>query len=343
MVARSFTAYDNENLVVTSSSSGSIVGNPIINNSNTPNGTVFSFSSGSAQQITLDDTGGNADRFEDGDHTNHIITDGGGLVANGTGVEAESLIYLRQLDDNGNPTGPTITVTVFSKGGNYSDIWGYATDTPLVDGASYTKTGGSNAGTAQYETFVACFGPDTVIDAEGGGRPIHLLEPGDRVWTLEAGLQPVRWVGRHTVKGTGRFAPVVIAAGVFGNDAPLTVSPEHRIYLEDPATSLLFGEGGVLVAAKHLTHLPGVAVVPHEIITYTHFMCDTHHVVRSNGMLSESFLLAEHSVLGLPDPQRRELLALFPALADSITAFGPAAAPCLKAHEARLWQHHRAA
>lgn len=57
MVARSFVVFDNENLVVSSSSSGAIVGNGIINNSSTPNGTVFTYAAGSGKTVTINDTG----------------------------------------------------------------------------------------------------------------------------------------------------------------------------------------------------------------------------------------------------------------------------------------------
>ncbi|WP_152612045.1 hypothetical protein [Ruegeria sp. ANG-S4] len=72
--------------------------------------------------------------FNDDDPENHVITDGGGTVANGTEVEAESLINVRALDDEGNPGGSEITIYVFSQDGNFSDIWGYGTSAPLVDG-----------------------------------------------------------------------------------------------------------------------------------------------------------------------------------------------------------------
>ena len=56
MVLRTFFAIDSDNLVVTGSSNGSIVGNGIINNSDTPNGTTFVYSSGGGTSVTVDDT-----------------------------------------------------------------------------------------------------------------------------------------------------------------------------------------------------------------------------------------------------------------------------------------------
>ena len=172
MVLRSFFAFDSDSLVVDSSSNAAIVGNPIINNSSTPNGTVFTYSSGGGTTVTLDDTGGSRNRFEDDDPGDHVITDGGGIVANGAQVEAESIIELRALNSAGDPVGPIITITVFSQGGNFSDVWGFSSDTALQDGVSYIKTGGSNTGTSRYNSFITCFGPGTLIQTPGGDMAI---------------------------------------------------------------------------------------------------------------------------------------------------------------------------
>ncbi|WP_415920833.1 Hint domain-containing protein [Tateyamaria sp. SN6-1] len=338
MALRSFFAYDNEGLVVTSSSSGAIVGNPIINNSSTPNGTVFSFTNGSGRTITLDDTGGDPDIFEDDQSGSHTITDGGGIVANGAAVEAESIIQVRALDQNGNPTGPVINITVFSQGGQFSDVWGYATDAPLVDGTSYVKISGSNAGSSAYSSFVTCFGPGTCVDTGTGACPVDRLGVGSTVWTLTGGLQRISWIGRTTVAGFGPKAPVTIEAGAIGNDMPLIVSQEHRMYFSDHIAELLFGTAEILVAAKHLCTLPGISITPMPSVTYTHFMFEAHHVVRANGMLAESFFLSDLSLGATDAAARDELLSLFPSLAAGECAFGPTAALCLKPHEAALWQ-----
>ena len=336
MALRSFFAIDSANLVVTSSSSAAIVGNPIINNSSTPDGTIFSFTSGGGTNITLDDTGGSANTFDDDNAANHVITDGGGIVANGTSVEAESLILVRALDGMGNPTGPTITLTVMSQNGVTGDVWGFASSQPLQNGVSYVKTGGSNIGSNAYTNFVACFGAGTEIRTDTGTTRVEDIAAGDMVWTIDSGFQPVRWAGITEVEATGPLAPVVFAAGAIGNDTELVVSQEHRIYLDNSAAELLFGQPKVLVAAKHLCGLPGVALRPGGTIRYAHIMFDTHQVVQSNGTLTESFYCSELSLSGVGRDQRNEILALFPALRNGTEIFGPTAALTLKANEASV-------
>ncbi|MEO0772287.1 MAG: Hint domain-containing protein [Pseudomonadota bacterium] len=340
MVARSFFAVDSANMVVQSSSNGAIVGNPIVNNSDTPNGTVFTYSAGGGTTITLDDTGGGSNTFNDDQAGSHTILDGGGIVANGNGVEAESVMTIRALDSGGNPTGPNITLTVFSQNGQFFNVWGFATSEPLQDGVSYVKISGSNNGTSAYSSFITCFGPGTKILTAKGNQPVEALEIGDHVWTQNHRMQPIRWIGRTTVAAQGSFAPIVFDAGALDNDHELVVSPEHRMYMTGAMTELLFGQEAVLVAAKHLTDLPGVSIREGGTITYTHFMFDRHEVVYANGQLTESFFFSDLSLSALAPDQVRELQAIFPEQFETHDRdFGQAAAMVLKAKEASVLCH----
>ena len=343
MVIRTFTAFDSDSLVVTSSSNGSIVGNPIINNSDTPNGTVFQYSSGGAAEISLNDTGGGGGRFNDDQPGNHVITDGKGLVANGTQVESESVIQVRALDDMGDPTGPTITLYVFSQNGNFSDVWGYATTAPLENGTSYVKTGGNNTGTSRYNNYITCFAEGTQIATPDGRIAVEDITAGQQLWTLNGGDLPVRWVSSTTVTGHEAFAPVVFEPGVIGNDDTLTVSQQHRIWVESAMAELLFGKSEVLVAAKHLVGVPGVRLCPRDQITYTHFMFDSHQIVRANGALTESFFYAENALGTLEEAQRSELQSLFPSLQHGFDRFGVTATMTLTGHEAAALRPYLAA
>ncbi|MFV2053895.1 Hint domain-containing protein [Aliiroseovarius sp. YM-037] len=323
-------------MVVTSSSSPGIVGNPIINNSSTPDGTVFLFSGGGGATVELNDTGGSFDTFEDDNPSNHVITDGNGLVADGTQVEAESLIRVRALDDMGNPTGPLITLTVFSQGGLFSDVWGFGSTESLVPGTSYQKISGSNTGSSTYSSFVTCFGAGTMIDTVEGPMPVDDLEIGQHVLTHGNGPMPIRWVSTRIVPGRGAFAPVVFAAGAIGNTDPLTVSQQHRIFLQSGIAEYLFGQPEILVPAKHLVGMEGVSIEPVDEVCYTHFMFDSHQVVRSNGALTESFFLAKTSISGLDKAAHEELLSIFPCLDTAQRSFGATAAPTLRAREASV-------
>lgn len=344
MVLRTFFALDNDNLVVTSSSNGGLVGNGVINESDTPDGTIFTYNSGGGTSITIDDTDTFSDNipadnnlfFNDDDPGSHIIVDGGGIVADGNTAEAESIIRLRALDGAGNPTGPEIQITVFSQNDVTSNVWGFGTDTPLVDGVSYIKVGGDVTGTTRYTDFITCFEASTQITLQDGTKQAKDIVVGDMVWTRGDGYQPVLWVGQSKVMAQGPFAPVVFAPGALGNTDALIVSPEHRILIDDAQAELLFGTREVLVAAKHLCGLPGVSQQAGGDVHYVHFMFDRHQIVNANGVTCESFYLSDHSVSGVDAAQRKELLALFPSLEQGIAAFGDGAATILKGFEASV-------
>ncbi|WP_170398404.1 Hint domain-containing protein [Ruegeria arenilitoris] len=341
MVLRSFFAQDSASLIATFVPAGGdandiVVGGSIINNSDTPDGTIFAYSGGFGTTVTLDDTSGSPDIFDDDQETGHVITDGGGIVTNGTQVESESVITVRALDINGNPTGPEIDIYVFSQNGVTQDVWGYSTSAPLVPGTSYVKISGSNAGSSPYTDFITCFGLGTLIETEDGDVEVQTLKKGQRVWTRDGGLQPILWIGTTEVHGHGAFAPVVIEAGAIGNTYELVVSQQHRVLIQSPATDMLFGSSEVFVAAKHLCGLPGVSIRETDRITYTHFMFDRHHIVRSNGALTESYYYGDTAKYSLSSPQRAEILALFPSVEEIGNAFQHTAVKTIGAHEARV-------
>ena len=338
MVARTFFALDSEALGVAAGSPSLTVGSTITNNSDTPNGTIFSYSGGFGTQIVLNDTnnGAASNTFADDDRFNHRVVDGKGLVANGQTVEAESLIFLRQLDAGGNQIGPTITVTVFSQAGVTSNVWGFSSNADLVPGARYVKTGGNNVGTTSYNSFVTCFTEGTMIRCAGGNLPVEQVAVGSLLWTEGNGLKPVRWVGRRVINGLHEHAPIRFAPGTFGNRSTIEVSPQHRLLIASPKAELYFGASRLLVAAKHLVGLKGVSVAPRETVVYHHFMFDQHEIVDAEGFLSESFYPGQTSLAAIDDGALMEILELFPELDGPGNTYGHTAEPVIRAFEVRM-------
>ncbi len=345
MVSRSFAAFDNEAFVIDPSSPSGTPGDPIINNSNTPVGRIFTFNSGFPYQtITLNDTSTTPDIFNDDDEDNHIITNGGTLVPNGTPVESESYHYVRLLDDDGDPIGPRITITVFSRDGVTQNIWGMASDTQLIDGAKYVKVGGSNNGDSLYDNFVPCFTAGTLIATRRGERPIEALSVGDEVVTRDNGFQAVRWIGTctlsaETLRKSPAKRPVQVKKNAFAEGVPArdtAYSPNHRLLMTRSETSMLFGDAEVLAAAKHLTRRAGVSVSAGlGPVTYVHLLFDRHEAILSEGLWSESFLPGEVGIGGLDTAQQEEVYDLFPALWDGTdSAASTPARRILRKHEA---------
>jgi hypothetical protein len=121
----------------------------------------------------------------------------------------------------------------------------------------------------------------------------------------------VRKLLMQDVDGMGRFAPIRIAKDVLGNKRALRVSPQHRMLLTRAKAELLFGTRDVLVAAKHLTRLPGVKVAPVESVTYIHLVLDAHEIVFANGAPSESFFPGD-AIVESGGAIWREIAAIFP-------------------------------
>ena len=217
-------------------------------------------------------------------------------------------------------------------------------NSPIYGGGN-TGQGYNLIGDRIDTNFVPCFTPGTMIATKRGLRPVEDLRPGDRVITRDNGLQELLWVGqrdvpRHWLTAKPDLHPILIRAGSLGTASPdrdTMVSPNHRMLMIDERAQLIWDEREVLIAAKHLTYLPGVKRAQVDQVTYTHVMFRHHQVILANGAWSESFQPGQQAMDGLAQDSRDEILRLFPELA---TAKGQsrymAARLSLKGFEARL-------
>ncbi len=184
------------------------------------------------------------------------------------------------------------------------------------------------------DTYIlVCFAEGTLIRTPHGEVPVELLVAGDLVWTRDAGMQPIRWVGSRCVRGTGPNAPIAFAAGAIGNTRPLRLSPQHRVLLSGAWAELYFGETEVLAAAKQLVNGDTIYRAPCEEVRYHHFSFDRHQLVESNGCLTESFYPSARNIAGQDAQARAELMDLFPGLGAG-EDFGETARPVLRGYEA---------
>ncbi|MEM1387311.1 MAG: Hint domain-containing protein [Pseudomonadota bacterium] len=285
----------------------------------------------------------------------------------GTSVSFSSLVMVDQDDDGdidpaGGDTvngldvqnawpGDTVTINVPGVGNvTYTGITFYTAS----GGRFFTPTDGQvlQNGTFQGATFVntqapldvddlgpPCFVSGTLIETAQGAVAVEAIAPGDRILTRDNGLQPVQWVGARVIAGSGKTAPVRIAAGVLGNNRALVVSPQHRVLITAWRADLLFGTAEVLVAAKHLVNGDTIRRAPTRAVRYHHLLFETHELVLSEGCWTESYL-PSGAVAARDRAVQSELLALFPQLAPGRTQDVPAAQravrPIVKAYEARV-------
>lgn len=186
--------------------------------------------------------------------------------------------------------------------------------------------GGDNDGELDFADAYAaiCFCRGTKIDTPSGPRAIETCVAGDRILTLDRGVQTLRWIGRRrypqeVVKRLPNLWPIRIRQGALGGGTPhsdLFVSPQHRVLVRSRIAQRMFGADEVLVAAKHLLAAPGFEVLsePSEV-EYFHLMFDRHEVVFANGAAAESLFTGAQAMKSVSAAARAEIFTIFPNLA----------------------------
>ncbi|MCU0900969.1 MAG: Hint domain-containing protein [Cypionkella sp.] len=194
-------------------------------------------------------------------------------------------------------------------------------------------------------SMVVCFASGTQIKTAAGPRLVEDLRPGDLIWTADSGYQPLLWVGRRQVsvdeqRQHPQLCAVEIAPGALGNGLPrrlLRLSPQHRVLVRNWKAQLFYGEEEVLVPAIALVNGQSVRrAPPQEGLCYVHILLDRHHLVKSEGVLTESFFPSAQALRAIPAAARDELCLLFP---DLLTVADPpfrTARTALRRHEGRV-------
>ena len=174
------------------------------------------------------------------------------------------------------------------------------------------------------------FTQGTLISAASGLTPVQELSAGDKIHTRDGALQAIAWIGQTTMAAQGDLAPIVVTKGTLGNDRDLIVSPKHAILLNDWRAELLFGQEEVLVRAVDLLAHDGVYRKTGGTVIYYRILFETHQLILSDGVWSESLHLADLTEQTADMAARGEIIATIPDL----DRYGPKAAPYLSAFEA---------
>jgi hypothetical protein len=153
--------------------------------------------------------------------------------------------------------------------------------------------------------------------ANGEQRSIESLQPGDRVLTRDHGAQPLRWVGRATLRAVGAFAPVVIAAGTLGNSGDLIVSQHHRMFLYQRQRSAGLPTSELLVQAMHLVDGDRIYIREGGFVDFFSLVFDRHEIIYAEGVPAESLMVTEAIVSRLPPDLADEVRLRFPGLSQN--------------------------
>ena len=162
---------------------------------------------------------------------------------------------------------------------------------------------------------IACVsftGGTHITMASGEQRPVEALRAGDRVLTRDDGPQPLRWIGRTTLRAVGEMAPILITRGTLHNAADLLVSPEHRLFIYQRSDALGAGRAELLVRARHLVN--GTSVIRREggYIDYFQLLFDSHHIIYAEGIAAETMLVDTITRAALPADLAERLAQTLP-------------------------------
>ncbi len=188
---------------------------------------------------------------------------------------------------------------------------------PLAPGIDVTliSSEAEARGVRLSDVLCVSFAAGTLITlADGRQTPIEALTPGERILTRDHGAQPLRWLGKATLRALGSLAPVVITAGTLGNARDLVVSPHARLFLyrRDRLAGRTTPE--VLVQAKHLVDDAQVFVREGGFVDYFSLVFDRHEIVYAEGIAAESLMVNERTLTALPEELADEVRARFPGL-----------------------------
>jgi hypothetical protein len=189
---------------------------------------------------------------------------------------------------------------------------------PMAAEQDYTLVAIDDAPTEVPLADLLCvsFARGTMITlADGRQSPIEALQPGDRVLTRDHGPQPVRWLGKATLRAIGAFAPIIITAGTLGNAGDLIVSPHHRIFLYQRQRKAGLNTSELLVQAKHLVDDDRVFQREGGFVDYFSIVFDHHEIIYAEGVPAESLMINDATLSRLPADLAKDVKARFPGLA----------------------------
>ncbi len=136
--------------------------------------------------------------------------------------------------------------------------------------------------------------------ADGRQVPIEALQTGDAVLTRDHGPQEIRWIGEQTVRAVGAFAPIHIAKDVLNNYGPLTLAPNHRLFIYQREDHLGAGRGAVMIRADQLVNNDTITMSEGGFVDYFQLLFDQHEIIYAEGIAAESLFAAPHLRPSLP-------------------------------------------
>lgn len=136
--------------------------------------------------------------------------------------------------------------------------------------------------------------------ADGRQILIEDLGVGNRILTRDNGPQVIRWIGSHTSRAIGEFAPIVIKAGALNNENDLHVSPNHRLFIYQRRDDLKLGRPEVFVRARDLLNGETVTILEGGFVEHFQILFDHHQIIYAEGIAAESMPFSKRTTAVLP-------------------------------------------
>lgn len=273
------------------------------------------------------DDDGTSDRAENG--TSSATFNGHPVDCIGAG-DAQFGIKIPLLGNTlGSLLGSPVPVVAFQAGGEtylqFPDGLPPSVLDALVNGSSLLVT--FDITSDPY--LLPCFVEGTLILTDRGEVPVEQIEVGDTVVTHFGQSEVVRWVGCKKINMSSpllprrdSLLPICFPVGSLGKDLPhqdLFVSRQHRMLLEGAQLDLNTGLDRAFAPAHHFEGSVAHDVQSAKSVTYYHILCDTHVVLRANGVPAESMLLGPEIEDGMRHSDTwEELTAIFPELDEAV-------------------------
>ena len=253
--------------------------------------------------------------------------------AGGTRVNVQTIAEGSDIGAPGNVIHLTSRLTMMATDGAILDVLILRFDTgdtgprryvlplaPLSAGTDYTllRTEANPTDVRLSDIVCMSFAHGTMITmADGRQCGIEMLQAGDRVLTRDSGPQPVRWIGKATLRAAGNFTPVVITAGTLGNAGDLIVSQHHRLFIYKRNRSADLKTAEVLIQAKHLVDNEKVFLRPGGFVDYFSLVFDRHEIIYAEGIPAESLMVNDGILSRLPEEIAQAVKAKFPGLSQT--------------------------
>jgi hypothetical protein len=190
-----------------------------------------------------------------------------------------------------------------------------------------------------FEAAFNAFARGALIPTVAGPVAIEDLLPGDKVVTIDNGVQRVEWIGSKMLDTHGTRAPEAraerlyrITADTFGLGRPspdLMLGGGARYLLQADALKSWLGTAQALAPITGM--VDGVSVIeitPISTVRSYHLVLERHSLIRVNGVELESYHPGTSATGQLQGDLRARFMALFPHLG-TLGDFGALAYPRL--------------